>query len=214
MKKIFLPLFLIGIFICPYAQTAKQLIITPGVGIGALKLGMSEQEAASLLQGELNWLGYKNEMCSFAGQVNEVDTVVQFVAGFDSCAKYANDLSKVMPVYSLYFKNHRLNYITVTTYGADEDLVKTVVLDNGVKFYDAMPDCMEKFGNDYLPIAWDGYDGDHIYYEKGMEVTYDAGRLTVVGIFPPMKNFRQLMTEHSTRLRAEFAGCKEAAKEE
>lgn len=213
MKKIFLPLLLIGFFFSLYAQNAKQLIITPGVGIGALKLGMSEKEAAELLKGELTWLGYKEELCSFAGQVKEVDTVVQFVAGFDSCAKYGNDLSKVMPVYSLYFKNHRLNYITVTTYGADEELVKSVLLDNGIKFYDTMPDCIKKFGNDCLPIVWEGYDGDHIYYEKGMEVTYEAGRLTVVGIFPPLKNFRQLMTEHSSRLRTEFAECKTADEE-
>ena len=91
-----------------------DILITPGIGVGSLKLGMNEAAAYKILKGDITWKNYKDEMKVFKsyGESNfAIDSIAQFILGFDSCAAYGGDLSEVMPVYSLYFDNHKLNIL-------------------------------------------------------------------------------------------------------
>ncbi len=187
------------------SKTAS-LVITPGVGIGALKLGMSEQAAADLLGGDLSWKSYMGEMRSFKsyGDHFSIDSIPQFVIGFDSAASYAGSLPKNWPVYSLYFLEHRLNYITVTTYGVEKDLAKKVVLKNGIRFFDDMNKCAAKMKTPYIPIRYDGYSGDHIYYKEGLEFTYDGNKLTTIGVFPFSADFKKWIAVGSATILQAF----------
>jgi hypothetical protein len=196
----------------PAAVKPADIVVTPGVGIGALKLGMSESEAVKVLGGEPAWTGYAAEMNSFK-QFSEdfaIDSIIQFIIGFDSAAKY-NTISKKMPVYSLFFKAHRLNFITVTSYGSDAGLLKRIVMKNGLRFYDPMQRCMSKMNKNYLSIRYGSYDGDHIYYKEGVELTYEKKRLVTICIFPPTPDFKSLIAEKRDALIAAFEA---AGKEE
>jgi hypothetical protein len=53
-----------------------------------------------------------------------IDSIPQFIIGFDSAASYSGSLPENWPIYSLYFKEHHLNYITVTTYGVKKEVTK------------------------------------------------------------------------------------------
>lgn len=188
------------------ASKTNDIVITPGVGIGALKLGMSEAAAYSVLKGEITWKSYKEEMTTFKsfGAKFAIDSIVQFVIGFDSCASYAGDLPNKMPVYSMYFKNHKLNFITVTSYGKPEALAKRVVITNGIRFYQSMAVCTSKMKTKYIPIQYEGYDGDYIYYKEGLEFTFDGKKLTTIGVFEATANFAQRIKDKSYDLRQEW----------
>ncbi len=184
-----------------------DILITPGIGVGSLKLGMNEAAAYKILKGDITWKNYKDEMKVFKsyGESNfAIDSIAQFILGFDSCAAYGGDLSEVMPVYSLYFDNHKLNYITVTSYGKPANLAKRVVLKNGIRFYDSMASCGAKMKSKYLAVRYEGYDGDHIYYKEGLEFTYDKKKLTTIGVFKPTPDFIQKMKNKSYDLQQEF----------
>ena len=189
------------------APRSTDILITPGVGVGPLKLGMSESAAYKVLGGNITWKNYKEEMRTFKsyGESNfSIDSISQFILGFDSCAKYDTDLSDKMPVYSLYFEDHKLNYITVTSYGKPNNTVKKVVLKNGIRFYNSMASCGTKMKTKYLAVRYEGYDGDHIYYQEGLEFTYDKKQLTTIGVFKPTPNFIQKMKDKSYDLQQEF----------
>jgi hypothetical protein len=208
IKKLITLLLAVACTVTGYTQAVKpgDIVITPGVGIGPLKLGMSESEAYKVLKGDITWMGYKEKMKVFKGYGGHfsIDSITQFVLGFDSCASYDHKLPNGLPVFALYFSAHKLNYIMVTSYSAPKALIKRVVLKNGIRFNSSMADCMAKMKTKYLPIRYDGYDGDHIYYKEGLEFTYDNKKFTALGVFTPTPNFLQRMKDKSYDLQQEF----------
>ncbi len=208
MQKIILLLATVLFSIAGFSQKGS-LVITPGVGIGKLKLGMSEEQAIKILQGEITWSGYQEQLNSFAGDGTRIDSVLQFVVGFDSCARYNGDLPESMPVFSMFFKDHKLNFITVSSYSATEEQLEQVKISNGLKFHDLMEDCTKKMGKDYVPVGYGTYTGDYYYYKAGLEMVYDEGKLTAIGIFPPVPNFKTLIVKKSEELQKQAAAVRE-----
>jgi len=183
-----------------FSQQQPAVIIEPGVGVGPLKLGMSEEETIAVLKGNITWSDYKSELKSFVDYGTRIDSVMQFIIGFDSCGSYINEAPESMPVFSVYFKNHRLNFITVSSYIAKGNQLENIGFSNGLSFYEPMSSCVERLGTEYLPVAYGEYDGDHYYYKKGMEVVYDENKLTVIGIFSPVPDFKKLIGQKSAAL--------------
>jgi len=208
MKKITLFFFLIASILTSTAQT-KPILITPGVGVNNIKLGMSEKQVTALLKAEPVGYTYTDQLDAFKGYDTRIDSVMQFVLGFDSCIRYDNELPVSMPVFGLYFKNHKLNFITVTSYSATEDHLKQVRLNNGLKFHDSMEDCGKKLAKSpFVALGYGDYSGDHYYYTLGLEMVYDEDKLTAIGIYPVTRDFPAKIAENSERL------LKEASAEE
>lgn len=211
MGRIIIAITALLLSVSSFSQTENSIIITPGVGIGPLKLGMSEKQAFAILKGKISWENYNETLKKFIGYGPEVDSVFQFVIGFDSCGTYGNELPESLPVYSIYFKDHKLNFITVSSYGTDEALMESVTLTNGLKFNDLMEDCTKKLGPDYISLEY--YDenmGDHYYYKIGLEVVYDEnGLLSSFGIFSPLPDAKEKIAVRSTELRRQAKEVKE-----
>jgi hypothetical protein len=210
MKRKLLVLLLAAAWaMASYAQNSKpsDIVITPGVGIGPLKLGMSETEAYNILKGDITWMGYKGKMKAFKDYGNQfsLDSMTQFVLGFDSCASYNDNLPDGLPVFALYFSAHKLNYIMVTSYGKSKALAKRVVLKNGLRFYQSMASCISRMKSKYLSVRYEGYDGTHIYYKEGLEFTYDNKKFTALGVFTPTPNFLQRIADRSYDIQQEFS---------
>jgi hypothetical protein len=212
MKKIITFLVAAMFVLNVTSQTAKSIskdiIITPGVGIDKLVLGMTPAAAAKFLGGDISWFTYEGEMRSWTSSENmSIDSIPQFVIGFDSCLKYQNKLSDKLPIYSLYFKNQKLVYINITSYGATPSMLRNVKLKNGLKFNDAESKCISKLGKNFMKITYEEYD-DHVYYTTGIEVSYSENKLVTIGIFPASKNYPQMLAENSKRLLKEFEESK------
>jgi hypothetical protein len=201
MKKIILALSVLFFGAGLSAQSA--ITITPGVGVNNLKLGMTTDEAMTVLEGAISWTDYEQQLESFAGYDTRVDSVMQFILGFDSCGRYESELPENMPVFALYFKNSKLNFITVSSYSASDEHLKLVRLSNGLKFYDAMGACIKKMGKDYVPLGYGGYNGDYYYYNEGVEMVFDENKLTSISIFPKTPDFKKLIAQKSKQLQAE-----------
>jgi len=188
----------------------EPYVITPGVGVNNIKLGMSEKEVTDILKGEPVGYSYLSQLDAFSGYDTRIDSVMQFVLGFDSCILYDRDLPETMPVFGLYFKNHQLNFITVTSYSATEDQLKRVEIKNGLKFHDAMEDCGKKLAKSpYQSLGYGDYSGDHYYYTLGLEMVYDENKLTAIGIYPVTRDFPAKIAENSERLLKEAKANKE-----
>jgi hypothetical protein len=195
-------------------QAANPIIITPGVGVGKLKLGMTKKQATDILKGEITWGTYEEQLQSFVSYDARVDSVVQFIQGFDECGRYNSELPVSMPVFALYFKNNKLNFITISSYSATEDQLKLVKLNNGLKYFATQEDCRKKMGTEYLNVLYDDYTGDHYYYKKGIEMVYDNEELRSIGIFPPLPKFKEMIAAKSEKLLQEAEKYKNKTDEE
>jgi hypothetical protein len=206
MKKTMLSLSLLFTAILSFSQKPKDIIITPGVGVNELKLGMSVEQSLAALAGEVVWHSYADQLSAFASDGTRIDSVVQFVLGFDSCARFDGDLPTNMPVFGLYFKDNKLNFITVTSYSATDEQLQAVKIRNGLRFNSAMKDCTKKLAAyPYLPLGYGDYSGDHYYYTIGLEMVYDEEKLTAIGIYPVTKDYKQQIAAKSAALRKEAA---------
>jgi hypothetical protein len=203
MKRLTLLLLLTASILTSNAQN-KPIVITPGVGVNNIKLGMSEKQVTAILKGEPRGYTYADQLDAFKGYDTRIDSVMQFVLGFDSCLRYDGDLPVSMPVFGLYFKKHKLNFITVTSYSATDDQLKRVRLTNGLKFHDSMEDCGIKLSKSpYISLGYADYSGDHYYYTLGLEMVYDEDKLTAIGIYPITRDFPAKIAENSERLLKE-----------
>ncbi len=203
MKKISL-FFLLAFTVLSVSAQKEPIVITPGVGVNNIKLGMSEKQVTAILKGEPVGYTYADQLDAFKGYDTHVDSVMQFVLGFDSCLRYDGELPVSMPVFGLYFKNHKLNFITITSYSATEDQLKRVRLSNGLKFHDSMEDCGKKLSRSaFLPLGYGDYSGDHYYYTLGLEMVYDENILTAIGIYPVTRDFPAKIAENSARILKE-----------
>lgn len=185
-----------------------NFIVTPGVGLGNLKLGMSEKQVTKLLGSKLVWYNYKKEMGEFKASSNPIaiDSQVQFVLGFDACAHYEEKPSLgVAPVYKLYFKNHKLNYFIISSYTGNKEQVLKTRMTNGMAFGDEMSALPSKMTSPYLQVFEKNYSGDYIYHENGVELIYDKEKLVVFSLFKPNKNLPQLIEKNRARLIVEFS---------
>jgi hypothetical protein len=214
MKKISL-LALLAFTVLTVSAQKPAIVITPGVGVNNIKLGMSEKQVTAILKGEPTGSSYADQLEAFRGYDTRIDSVMQFVLGFDSCLRYDGDLPVSMPVFGLYFKKHKLNFITITSYSATDDHLKRVKLSNGLKFHDSMESCGKKLTKSpYISLGYGDYSGDHYYYTLGLEMVYDENKLTAIGIYPVTKDFAAKIAENSERLQKEAASDPDEEAEE
>jgi hypothetical protein len=208
MKKLLFVLLFSAGSLCGYSQKISDIVITPGVGVNNIKLGMSEKRVTAILGEGASWSSYKEQLKVFSADGTRIDSVMQFVLGFDSCARYDTRLPDNMPVFALYFKAHKLNYITVTSYSASDEQLGAVKISNGLRFHTEMDLCEKKMGTDYVALGYGDYTGDHYYYKKGIEMVYDESKLTAIGIFPSTPGFKKMIAAKSEKLLKEAAAVK------
>lgn len=205
MKRITLFFATLLLSLSVFAQSKAPIVLTPGVGIGQLKLGMSEEKARELLGGELTERNYTEEMESFKSSTNfHIDSIPQFIIGFDKCLAYMGGLPENIPVFNMYFKKNKLVFITATTYGVEKAQAKRVLMKGKIRFFDPMKLTITRMAGKYVPISYGEYSGDHVYYLDGVELTYDDNLLTTIGIFKPMKNYFKMIADNSERIRREW----------
>lgn len=204
MKRVSLFLLAALFALAGLAQKNVPILITPGVGVNNIKLGMSLKQVLAQLKGDPRGYSYESQLEAFASDGTRIDSVMQYVLGFDTCIRYDGDLPEKMPVFGLYFLKNKLNFITVTSYSATEEQIGLVKLKNGLRFHDSMEDCGKKLAKSgYLNLGYGDYSGDHYYYTLGLEMVYDEGVLTAIGIYPVTKDFKDRIAAKSEQLLKE-----------
>jgi hypothetical protein len=190
------------------AQQNEKIPITSGVGIGEIKLGMSENDVLNLLKIPGKERSYAEQMKEFRKDTvgYSIENIAPFVIGFDKCIVYEGERPDNYPIFNLYFLNHKLNYVTLTAYGADSNFLSGFLLDKELLFCDPMDNCMDFLGCDYINLHYKDqeYDGCYLYYNRGLEVIYYKQNLLVICLFIPDKDLPLKMPGKRDQLIKEF----------
>lgn len=182
----------------------KDFVIIPGRSAGKVKLGMTEAQVHQVLKGKFTVNSYAQELKSFVSSSSNyhLDSIPQFVIGFDKSLTASSTALEYAPVYNMYFMHDKLVYIGVTSYSIDSAMKASVLMKDKVRFDMTQEDCMDILGDDFMSIGYGSYTGDHVYYNEGFEVTYDDGFLTFIAVFSADKNYPAKLAAKSKKLQA------------
>ena len=192
------------LFVLPAQSQGNDIILTPGVGIGKVKLGMTEAQAKAVLGKDMISQNLRQVMKDFKNFNEElaIDSTSQFIIGFDKCLTVSESMQEKIPIFKLYFNKNKLVFIAVTSYGNTEDVAENHVrVGKNLRFKMTQEECEESMGTDYIKLPYNEYV-DCMYYNKGLELMYDEGILRFVGIYKPDPNFPNRIKTNSPKLRA------------
>lgn len=166
---------------------------------------MTEKQVRDLLGNDLLVKTYKEEMTAFwyHNRTLRMDSITQFVLGFDKCLELSDSLNKHWPVFKLFLLNDRVNCMIVTSYLDDSLLVKQVLVNKKIRFYDTRDKCVKLFGNTYINTPYPGYE-EYVYYKNGIQLLFDEGILKTFKIFKPDPNFLKRIAARSAIIKSEF----------
>lgn len=203
MRHIITLLFVIAFAITLSAQ--QDIPVTAGSNCGELKIGMSEKQVRALLGNDLQAKTYKEEMTAFwyHNRTIRMDSITQFVLGFDKCLELSDSLNKHWPVFKIFLQNDRVNCMIVTSYLDDSLLAKRILVNKTLRFNDEQEKCVQYFGDTYINTPYPGYE-EYVYYKKGIQLLFDEGILKTLKIFKPDLNFLKRIATRSAIIRAEF----------
>lgn len=185
------------------AQT-DPIILTPGTGIGPVRLGITPADARTHL-GEFRVQSWRDAMADFKNYNDKlaIDSLSQFIIGFDSCYTVLDENQDKFPVYKLYFKNNKLVFIGVTSYAEAVNVSKRVRLLDSVSFYMPRAKSEQLLGPEYVIMPYQEYE-NCLYNKLGLEIMYDEGLLRYIGIFEPVSNWKGLIKKRSRQLKKEW----------
>jgi hypothetical protein len=183
----------------------QDIPVTAGSNCGKLKIGMTEKQVRALLGDYMKVKTYKEEMTAFwyHNRTLRMDSITQFVLGFDKCLELSDSLNNHWPVFKIFLQNDRVNCFIITSYLDDSLLVKRVLINNKLRFNDELDKSVQFFGNDYIITPYPGYE-EYVYYKKGIQLLFDEGILKTVKIFKPDANFLKRIASRSAAIKAEF----------
>ncbi len=203
MRYITTLFFLFVFAITLSAQTNIQ--VTAGSNCGKLKIGMTEKQVRAILGDDLQVKTYKEEMTAFwyHNRTLRMDSITQFVLGFDKCLELSDSLNRHWPVFKIFLLKDMVNCMIITSYLDDSLLAKQVLVNNKLRFNDEKDKCVKFFGNTYINTPYPGYE-EYVYYKKGIQLLFDEGVLKTFKIFKPDTNFLRLIAARSAIIKAEF----------
>lgn len=180
---------------------SDDIILQPGIGIGKIKLGMTEAQAIAVLGEMENTQRFGDVMKDFKDfdENLTIDSLIQFVIGFEKCLTVAESTQEKIPIFKLYFNKGRLVFIAVTSYGNTEAASAKVRIGKNVRFMMTQEEVEGIMGTDYMKLPYREYY-ECAYYKKGIEFMYDENLLRFVGIFKPDPAFPQKIKQKSAGL--------------
>lgn len=183
----------------------KDIPVKAGSNCGELKIGMSEKQVRALLGNDLKVKTYKEEMMAYwyNNRTIRMDSITQFVLGFDKCLELSDSLNRHWPVFKIYLLNDTVNCMIVTSYLDDSLLAKRVLINKNLRFNDKLKKCVQYFGKTYINTPYPGYE-EYLYYKKGIQLLFKEGILKTLIIFKPEPNFLKRIAERSAIIKAEF----------
>ena len=197
---------LFSVFFCLHvAGQASEFRLIPGVSAGPVKLGMTEAQVHQILKGNYKVSNYGQELIDFVGGSSNyhLDSIPQFVIGFDKSLTAQDNALENSPVFNMYFMKDKLVYIGITSYSISDEMKKSVIMKDSIRFGMFFEDCHPQIGDDFMPVTYGTYSGDHVYYKDGFEMTYDENILTFIAIFSKDLNYPKKLALNSRRLKAE-----------
>ncbi len=189
MKNLILIIVLAAVSTAAFAQSAvKSTKIIPGKGVGELVLGISTEKAIALLGKPEKSRSYeeeqRDEVVKFGKNISQE---LCYNTHYDRVFKYKNDCDAKIdyPVYKLYFRDNKLVYMVLTSYGYDDALYSKFTASNNIAFHNTGQKIKSSFG--YPEIIEERIVGEYLYMQRGIDFLTENNEMRAVFIYQPIE---------------------------
>lgn len=188
MKNIAAIILSVLIFSQVSAQSTSQTQIIPGKGIGELLLGISSEKAIEILGQPEKSRNYQQEQDEEVVKFGKnVSLELCYNTHYDRVLKYKNtaEANIKYPVYKLYFRNNKLVYMVLTSYGYNTAVYEKLKIKNNLKFHNSGEAIKKSMG--YPEITQERYVGEYLYMQNGIDFLTEQNELRAVFIYEPIE---------------------------
>ena len=164
--------------------------IVPGQSIGALALGMRKATVKKMLGVPTEENSHAKERQKYVNMGYTPYKELVFFLGFDEVVEFKkqNKISKI-PIYKGFFKKGRLVYMILSTYPGFTVTRKDFKVE-GHWAFSSKTDIFSLLGTYHYRYA-KGYEGEYYWLSRGIEMTVENNRVTVIDIFPPLSPLQE-----------------------
>jgi hypothetical protein len=169
------------------SQEFKDVLkVTPGEGVGELKLGMARLHVTRLLGEPLNTVDYLKEKANWENAGYDPDQEIQFFKGFDYYLEY-DCVTNVTdyPAWKVYFKNDRVVYVILSSFIFEKKRPKRVGIPPDCFFGSLKHGVRKTLGDDYFEFVDSENNFNLHYLENGISVVLTEEKVGVMNIFSP-----------------------------
>ncbi|MBP6214923.1 MAG: hypothetical protein KA399_01880 [Chitinophagaceae bacterium] len=179
--------------------------VTAGIGCGDISIGMTEIQVKAILGDSMEEKTFKEEMTAFwhHNRTVAIDSITQFVLGFDKCLVLDDDLNRKWPIFKIFLLKGKVNCMIVTSYLPDNTLAEKVLINENIRFEDDAEKCKKYFGDQFIKTPYPGYD-EYLYYNKGIHLLFKEGVLKTFKLFKANPGFPALIAARAKLLKAQF----------
>jgi len=180
MKKLVVILSVLAITLNVSAQSN---VIEAGKSVGAVKLGMSQDEVIAAIGEPCAQRTYAQEEKEIIHFGRNLGQELRYNTHYDTVFEYEN---APLPVHKLYFHEGHLVYLTLTAFGYGQATLNQLMLNKGIQLSD-IKNITKAFG--YPEITENFVDLKQSYFlSQGIDVMKYRGNITAINIYEPIDN--------------------------
>lgn len=178
-----------------FAQSDDDIykdIISPGVGVAEITIGSTSTKVLDILGKEpIRKSTFEQEKEALQKRKLNPKNELVFFLGFDYVIEYSMSANKTYyPIYTLYFKDDKLVYMILSTYGYNYEKCKKFGISSSLFFGNNKEKMQSVLGRSYIST---GKTGDFLYdyFSKGVSIFLTKNEIRTMHIYAPLDKREQ-----------------------
>lgn len=180
-------LFMILGYTQAFAQDDNDIykdIIIPGVGVAEITVGTPSQKVLDILGQPIRKSTFEEEKETLAKRKLSVKTELVFFLGFDYVIEYSRSANKTYyPLYTLYFKDEKLVYMILSSYGYDLEKCKKFGVSASLFFSNGKQEMQKTLGRSYITTGAERSIFLYDYFAKGISLFLNKNEIKTMHIY-------------------------------
>lgn len=191
MKNWILLFFLMILgYVQVFAQDENEIyrdIIVPGTGVAEITIGTPSQKVLDILGKPIRKSTFEEEKESLLKRKLLPTTELVFFLGFDYVIEYSRSANKTYyPLYTLYFKDDKLIYMILSSYGYDEEKCKNFGISSTMFFNNGKEQMQKTLGRSYISTNPNTGNFLYDYFAKGISLFLTKNQIKTMHIYAPL----------------------------
>jgi hypothetical protein len=172
-----------------------QQNILPGVGFQKIKIGMSIENAITILGKPESIRSNKNESTSWKESGYTPKFCMPFLLKFDKVYEFSEN--NVFGIWKIYVKKGKLVFINLSSYVNNTDNIKKISILDSLFFFDSLDKMISVFGSGYYFNKDQNDNLQYFYLDKGISFIIDEGQVRNAFVYAPIKGKKKTKFENS-----------------
>jgi outer membrane protein assembly factor BamE (lipoprotein component of BamABCDE complex) len=192
---ILLFLFMLLSYTQVFAQDEDEIyknIIVPGAGVAEITIGTPSQKVFDILGQPIRKSTFQEEKETMLKRKLIPNTELVFFLGFDYVVEYSKSANKTYyPIYTVYFKDEKVVYMILSSYGYDENKCKKFGIASSLFFSNGKEQMQKSLGRSYISTNPGTGNFLYDYFAKGISLFLNKNEIRTMHIYAPLDKREQ-----------------------